>query len=312
MHTVVPRLRAYAEVEPISVAGLRAAQTGVLEGLTVVPGEAVEAGALLGRLQGPEMAAELARRRAAVASAQAALKASQHVLAIERQERAVKLSTRKTLYEAEASAAQAQAHLASAQAAFTAAENSAELRAPDTGTVISLATANGERVAAGQTVLTVQPSHHLWLKAVYYGAAASSIHVGMQGQFVPADGSPPIPVTVASVVPAVQPDGGRPVGLRPTNNKVAWVSGEAGTVILKGATHSAVMVPTRALILNRGQWWVLVHTQKGDQRRAVTPGARRGDKTQIEHGLAPDTEVIVDHAYPTFHRDFSQRYQPPD
>lgn len=311
-HTVVPRLRAYAEVEPISVAKLRAAHAGVIEGLTVVPGEAVKAGALLGRLQGPEMAAELARRKAAVASARAALKGARRVLTIARQERAVKLSTRKALYESEAAAAQAQAGLASAQAALTAAEHSAELRAPDAGTVMSLAAADGERVEAGQTVLTVQPSHHLWLKAVYYGPESRRIRPGMRGQFMPADGSAPIAVTVASVLSSAQPDGGRPVGLRATGDKVSWVSGEAGTVILKGAAHSAVMVPTRALILDRGKWWVVVHTAKGEQRRAVTPGPRRDNETEIEHGLAPDTEVIVDHAYPTFHSDFSQHYQPPD
>lgn len=315
--TVQPRvitehLRAYAEVEPIAVVRLRAAQAGVIRGLTVVPGEVVNIGSVLGRLQGPEIDARLAQRRAAVDSQRAALQAARHSLAIQRQKRAAQLGTRLAVYQAEASVAQAKARLAAAQAGLQAAESTTALHAPANGAVTSLAVANGERVAAGQTLVTVQPAHRLWLRAAYYGSDARAVHVGMHGRFFPADGSPAIAVTVASILPAEQADGGLPVIMRAAADDLRWISGEFGVVIVKGAKRSVVAVPTRALVMDQGRWWVLVDTRNGDRRQAVTPGPSRGDQTLIEHGLVAGTRVIVGDAYLRFHRDFSQHYQPPD
>lgn len=310
--TVKVRFSAYAQVVPIAVAHLRAAQSGRIRDLNVEQGQHVAAGATLGRLTGSQFKARLAQRRADAAAAQAGLKAAKHTLAIQKQKRASHLSTREAVYRAQAALTQARSKLSAAQAALEATQDNAVLRAPQAGTVISLAAADGERVTAGQTLLTLQPDHHLWLKATYYGRAANHIHPGMLGQFRPADGSTPIAVQVARLVPVAQPGGGRPVALRARGKDARWVSGEAGKVILKGAQQTAMEVPTRALILDRSQWWVLVHTGKGDRRQRVTLGASRGDDTLITQGLSAGSQVVVDNAYLKFHRDFSQHYQPPD
>ena len=76
--------------------------------------------------------------------------------------------------------------------------------------------------------------------------------------------------------------------------------------------RSLVAVPTRALILDQGQWWVLVHTANGNQPRLVTPGPARGWQTFIERGLEPGAEVVVENAYLEFHSGISKNYQPPD
>ncbi len=277
--SVSARYRAYGRVVPLALARLRAAEPGVIAGLDAVPGQAVAAGAVLGRLTGPEIAARLARRGGAVASAAAQLQAAERSLAAEREQRA--------------------------------AQSGAVLRAPESGAVLVLAAANGERVARGQTVLTIVPAHRLWLKAIYYGTAAGKIHRGMSGYFTPADGSAPIAVEVVSVLPIARPAGGRPIGLKP-RAAVRLLAGEAGTVTLDGAPLSGVAVPTRALILDRGRWWVLVHTIQGDERRAVAPGPSFGDWTLITHGLPVGTAVVVTDAYLKFHRDVARRYQPPD
>jgi len=310
--TVTPQFLAYAKVVPISVAPLRAARPGLVESLSVIPGDAVQAGVVLARLNGPEIAARLAQRRATVASERAALHAARRALASERQKRAARLSTRQAVIEARASVAQARARLAAAQAALEAEQNIAVLRSPSTGIVVSVTVANGERVGAGQRLLTVQPAHHLWLKAHYYGADSNTVHVGMRGRFAPADGAAPVTVQVVSLLPTVQPDGGLSVALRPTQAAAHWRSGEAGTVRLAGVRRTAVAVPTRALILDRGQWWVLVHTAQGDRRQAVTPGPSRGDQTLIEHGLGAGAAVVVANAYLRFHRGVSHHYQSPD
>jgi RND family efflux transporter MFP subunit len=310
--SVTAHITGYARVEPIAEAALHAAETGQVDGLNVDPGQNIAAGAILGKLKGPEVKALLAQRHTALDSAKASLTATRHTVAITQKNRAARLSTRQDVYNARSALSQAKAQLSAARAALQTAQANAVLRAPTTGTVTAIVVANGERVTAGQTVLTLQPSHRLWLKATYYGAAADAIHVGMAGAFMAADGSAPIDVQVARILPVVGPDGGRPMGLRARTSDVNWTSGEAGTVVLKGAQQTAVTVPTRALILDRSQWWVLVHTAKGDRRQRVTPGASRGHDTLITQGLSAGAQVVVDNAYLKFHRDFSQHFQPPD
>ena len=76
--------------------------------------------------------------------------------------------------------------------------------------------------------------------------------------------------------------------------------------------RSLVSVPTRALVLDQGQWWVLVHSSTGDHRQAVVPGPARGWRTFIERGLEPGVQVVVENAYLEFHLGISKNYQPPD
>ena len=74
--TSAHELSAFARVEPISLVRLNAAQSGIVSGLRVLPGERVAAGERLGALQGPEIDALLARRRGAVVAAQGELAAA--------------------------------------------------------------------------------------------------------------------------------------------------------------------------------------------------------------------------------------------
>lgn len=310
--TVRPRYTAYGRVQPISLSRLRAGHAGVVTDLSVRPGQHVQAGQVLGRLRGPAIAAALARRRSHVSSAQAALTAARHELSSERQKRASHLSTRQAVYRARAALARAKGRLASARAELRSIRHEATLRAPAAGTVSSLSAGDGERVDAGQGVLTVLPAHRLWLRATYYGGDADAVRIGMRGRFSPADGSAAIPVRVVSILPAVQADGGLGVNLETVGESAAWRSGEAGTLVLEGPARKAVAIPTRALILDRGQWWVVLHTPRGDRHRRVTPGPSRGDETLIEKGLSPGDRVVARNAYLRFHSAVARHYAPPD
>ena len=70
-----------------------------------------------------------------------------------------------------------------------------------------------------------------------------------------------------------------------------------------------VAIPTRALILDRGKWWVMVHTPHGNHPRQVTPGPARGWNTFITHGLPAGSQVIVNNAYLLFHASIAEHYQ---
>ncbi|MDE2228781.1 MAG: efflux RND transporter periplasmic adaptor subunit [Alphaproteobacteria bacterium] len=310
--TIAMRVTAYGDVEPRSVLRLRAGVDGMLRDVSVQPGDDVAAGAVLGRLAGPPIDALLGARRAALAAAEATVKGAQQELAIERQKLAARLSTRGAVDKAEAAVSNARANRDSARAELSAAEDMAVLHAPQAGRVLTLNAAAGEHVAVGETLLTLLSAKDLWLRATLYGADANIVRAGMPGQFVPASGGAAIPVKVRAVVGALDRDGGRTVNLTAANDAPGWLDGEAGTVTVDAGTVSGVAVPTRALILDRAHWWVVVHTAKGDKPQMVTPGPRSGALTLIESGLAPGTAVVVANAYLEFHRGISERYQPPD
>ncbi|HKR20649.1 MAG TPA: efflux RND transporter periplasmic adaptor subunit [Stellaceae bacterium] len=310
--TVTTQITTYATVTPHATLEVRAGVAGVLHDLTVQPGDDVAKGAVLGHLAGPAVDALLAERQSALAGAEATLKAAQQTLAAEREKRAEQLSTRSAVDQAAAAAANALANRDSARVALSAAQDMTNVHAPQSGRVLTLAAAAGERVEPGQTILTLLPAEDLWLRASFYGVDADRVRAGMPGQFVPASGGAPVAVTVRAVVGALRPDGGRTVNLVATAATPAWLDGESGTVTVDVGTVTGVAVPTRALILDQAHWWVVVHTATGDKPQEVTPGPKSGELTLIEGGLAPGTAVVVANAYLEFHRGISERYQPPD
>jgi len=312
LHAVTPHLVAYAQVEPIGLLPLDAAETGVVEGLKVLPGVHVRTGEELARLSGPGIQTLLMQGEADVRSARSQLDATQKSLAIERQQLPSHLSTRQAVHQAEAAEAQAQTALDNAQSRLSAVRQLMTLSAPDDGIVLALNSADGQLVTAGQTILTLQPANRLWLRAVYYGADLTAIRVGMTGRFAPTDGGKPIPVRVSSVPGTLAAGGGESVALLPLQARTTWLSGEAGTVTLDMPSRRLIAVPTRALILNQGKWWVMVHTAKGDRPQAVVPGPTEGWETFLESGLAPGMKVVVNNAYLLFHSGISEQYQIPD
>ncbi len=310
--TIATQISAFARVEPRARLRLNAGIAGTLRDLAVQPGDEVTAGAVLGHLTGPSVDSLLATRQAALASAEASLSAAQQELTIEREKAASRLSTREAVDKAAAALTGAQSKRDSARAQLSAAEEMAELRAPQPGRVLALGAADGERVAEGETILTLLPDSSLWLRAAVYGADAGALRSGMPGEFVPAAGGGAIPVKLRAVLGALNRDGGRTVYLVASGDAPHWLDGEAGTVTIDAGSATGVAVPTRALILDQARWWVLVHTDAGDQPQPVTPGPSRGALTLIESGLSPGAAVVVANAYLEFHRGIGEHYQPPD
>lgn len=294
--------RAYGEVEPIARSSVTAVEPGVVEHL-VLPGEPVKAGQRLAVIAGVEAQSLLAKDRSA-------LHAAAIRLAADRLKQKAHLVTRQQVAMAEADYQAAAGRLKVAQATLT-------LRAPVSGEVLADDVADGERVVSGQRLLTLQMGR-LWLKATYYGKDALVIHPGMTGKFIPVSGMP-VAVRVQTVAAARAADGGERVMLAPVlasrkagQSGALWRSGVWGKVKLAGPVQRMVAVPTQALVLDRGQWWVMVLSKNGERRQAVFPGPVRGWMTLISQGLSPGARVLVQNAYLAFHQNIAQRYTPPD
>ncbi len=300
--SVVQHYRAYGQVQPVAVTNVNAVEAGTVSRL-VLPGERVKAGQVLGILAGPQAEALLAERRGA-------LRAAALQLAADRSKRVARLVTRQMVAADQAAYDHARGQLQVALQTLT-------LRAPAEGDVLAVDAADGEQVAAGQPILTLQTGRPK-LKATYYGSDALAIRPGMTGEFRPVSGEV-VPVRVLTISRALGPDGGEQVWLSPRAARggeaarlASWRSGLWGTVTLNGATRSMVAVPSRALILDRAQWWVLVRTGHGNHRQRVLPGPSRGWMTFIAQGLEPGAHVVVQNAYLEFFHGIASQYTPPD
>lgn len=312
--TLTPRYVAYAEVEPTTLLPVRTTRAGRVAELHVLPGDEVHAGEVLAELTGPNVRARLAESRAAANNAAKQEQGARAALAIERQRMATHQSTQQAVLAAENQLAIARASVATANAQLEASRKLVRVRATSDGTVLAVNATNGQEVVAGATLLTLQPAHGLWVKAAFYGSDAFAIHAGMKGMFVPAGSrsAEAIPIHVATIYAALAPDGGRRVALAAATSSPGWLNGEAGTVTLNGTSRTLPVVPTEALIVARGKWWLLVHKRDGDRPVQVVPGPSRGWHTFITHGLASGSEVVAQNAYLEFHRQVASKYQPPD
>ena len=311
-HTVTPSLEAFAQVGPISLLTVTAEETGIVADLKVTPGDHVKTGQKLARLSGPQLEAMLSQAQDAVKTAQSQQATAEKVLATQRQQFAAQLTTRQVVDQAEGTASQARTSLTSAQSKLNAALQLTTLIAPADAIVLSLSSTNGALVSAGQPILTLQPANRLQLTATYFGSDVMNIHIGMKGQFTPSDGTVSIPVKVSAIVGTVTAGGGASIAMVAENSKVKWINGEFGKVTLNSPRRTLVAIPTRALILDQGKWWVLLHTPHGDKAQAVVPGASEGWNTFIEQGIEPGAEVVVENAYLRFHLGITQTFQIPD
>jgi RND family efflux transporter MFP subunit len=311
---VVRELQAYGQIEPIAVVRVRTGLAGTLRRLDVVPGSVVKAGEVLARIGGPRMRALAVAREQALRAASAREAAAARTLGIARRQFQARLATAQQVSAAQAEWAAATASASTARARWKELEALRIVRAPAAGTVLALHAAAGEQLGAGQALVTLQPAAGLWIRASYYGADTAPPHVGMRGDFRPAGGGESLPVRVAAISPALAADGGLSIGLLPVGAPVPpwWRAGQWGTLSLPEPARQMVMVPTQALILDRGRWWVLLHAPGGDTRQAVVPGPTQGWRTAIVSGLKAGQQVVVTDAFLEYHRGIARDYTPPD
>ncbi len=289
--------RAYAQVEPRTVLSIHAATIGEVTALMATLGQYVKAGEHLARLAGPEYDAALTAAEARFHTAQVGLNTTQHNY---------------PTFSSARDVTNAQAELKEARAALTRIKAAGEIRAPVAGTVLSLDVSLGERVSPGTRLLQLLPDHNLWLRATLYAPDAGRVRVGMVGHFYPADDNPAIPIRVRAVIPPLAASGGMRiacVAIRPA----PWQDGEAGTLVIDATpVRQLPAVPTQALVMDRGRWWVLVSNSKGLLRVPVVLGSSVGEWTFIRKGVHAGEQVMAVNAYLLFHADISRHYAPPD
>lgn len=300
-----PQVSAFASVQTSGLMTIVPARSGNITDLAAQPGQIVVAGQVIATLSGPQVTEATVRAEAMLTSAQAVQSGARHALTIEQQKRQQHLSTDQRVDQAMSALAASTAQLTVARANLAMLRETAHLRSPLAGVVQSVAVADGDTVTTGQVVATVQSGQGTWLKAILYGKPPPA---GVTGIFTPGDGRHPINVSMRGPLGSTLPDGGVSIALEPAGD---LAPGMFGTVTLDLPARRVMLVPSDALILDKGRWWVMVHTPQGDQPVKVTPGPSQGYETIIESGLQPGQDVVVTNAYLLYHRGVAALYHPP-
>lgn len=308
------KIDAYGQIKPVAIVKVRALAQGDLSQLNVVPGMIVSAHQVLAQLTGPLMQSQLTTGEQNLQRARAQARSANQALRIARHKYAAQLTTQQRLDTAIGNLAAAQASVKIAHAKLQEIQNMQTLRSPVDGIVSSVESTNGEQLTANQVVLTIQPTNKLWLRAAYYGVDSAKLHIGMSGYFKPADNRKPIAVKIIAIAPNLSSDSGRDIVLIPdsTPDPTQWISGSWGKLTLTGKTVPMISVPTSALILDRGNWWVLLHTPHGDIPHQVVPGKAYGWSTTIRAGLMPGQQIVINNPFLRYHRGIANTYTPPD
>ena len=308
---IVAAILAPARVQAAANAVLTAPAAGMVSGLRVLPGEEVRSGQSVAHLGGPTVSGERARLAGEVTTAQVRVSTATQSAAIERQKFEEQLSTRDALARTNGELEMARQQLVTARTAARSYSGLVTIVSPQAGTVTAVTAADGQYVSAGQPLVTVAPSRGLYVVTNLYGGDAALVSVGQRGMFVSEWASSPVAVVVQRVTPSVSSTGQMDVWLSyPPGSRV--VAGSVGSVSLTVSEDKRLAVPTSALVLDGGRWWVLLHDKVGNQRRSVIPGPANAGWTSIEKGLSPGERVVTQDAYLLFHQDFATHYQQAD
>ena len=303
-----PQVRGWAQVRSLSPLVLRTAVAGRVATIRVVPGEAVRAGQPLVTLAGPELDGELSAARARWRAARHELAAARMTVASARRTYPV-VTDRKSLDAAQAGLAAAEGESAAAHAALETLLAQQTLSSPAAAEIDRVNAAPGADLSAGSPLVSLLPRGSLWLRAEVFGHP--SLPATAAAHFVPDDGGPAIAVRKVAELPARAPDGARVFNFEATGS-ARWQAGETGKLIWRGSPRNAVAVPSEALVLDAGRWYVLTDVHGNLAAQAVIPGPTRGTDVLITKGLRAGVPVVVRQAYLLFHRDFSAQYAPPD
>jgi RND family efflux transporter MFP subunit len=166
-----------------------------------------------------------------------------------------------------------------------------EIRAPMDGLLTAMQTVNGELVGQGNELFTVS-SRKNYVRGEVNEEDVGEVKPGMKAKVqLYAYRTQSFIARVSSVQPAADPQTQRyTIVLQmedPPDNLMAGMTGEMN--IITGTHENAILVPTRALIVDQA----LIIKRGIVQRRTVKTGFRTLDFTEVLRGLSPGDRVVV-------------------
>ncbi|HEY6070674.1 MAG TPA: efflux RND transporter periplasmic adaptor subunit [Chthoniobacterales bacterium] len=166
-----------------------------------------------------------------------------------------------------------------------------EIRAPMDGLLSAVSTIDGELVAEGNQLFTIS-SRKTYVRGEVNEEDVGEVKPGMKAKVqLYAYRNQVFAAKVSSIQPAADPDTQRYTIIlemeKPPDNLMAGMTGEMN--IITGTHENAVLVPTRALIVDQA----LVVKRGIVQRRTVKVGFRTLDFTEALSGVSTGERVVV-------------------
>ena len=166
-----------------------------------------------------------------------------------------------------------------------------EIRAPMDGLLSAVSTIDGELVNEGNQLFTVS-SRKTYVRGEVNEEDVGEVKPGMKAKVqLYAYRTATLPAQVSSVQPAADPDTQRYTVIlemeKPPDNLMAGMTGEMN--IITGTHENALLVPTRALIVD--QAWVV---KRGIvQKRTIKVGFRTLDFSEALSGVTVGDRIVV-------------------
>ena len=169
------------------------------------------------------------------------------------------------------------------------------MRAPVAGTVSTLASSQGDVVAAGTAVAKITPVGNSRVRFGVDPASARRITPGTVVQVLPSGDHAGFAVAVTMVDPVVDPQTRLASIYAPLPGSARIGAGEPlkGELDI-GASAAAPMVPYAALLDDGGQPYVFVVSGGVAHRRDVGVGSESGDRIAVTRGLRSGELVVIE------------------
>ena len=267
------------QVRSAGVAHLKAENTGTVSDVLVRPGARVTKGQALVRLDPRPF--DLAVDEAQAAEAQSELQYQDLLVPDSIVSGHGSSEERKKNAEARSGLLAAKARLERAQLD----REQATIRAPFNGVVDEVSVAAGERVGAGQSIVTVVDMDDLEVEAAVLEHDLPLLRVGGEASVVtPAAGSQSAPGTITAVLPlidSVTRAGRALIAVRGAAARALRPGMYADVRLESGRIPDRILVPSRAVIERDGR--PLVFVVKGGRAEWVyiTPGRSNGAETEV-------------------------------
>lgn len=301
------------ELRAAREATVRAELSGSMSQVSVEEGQSVARGAVLGRIQAPQLEGTRRSAESALTSAENQLSVAQREADRTQQLVSAGALAVRDLDVARSSVAAAEAQVADARSRLLTAQEQlgdAVLRAPISGVVSDRAASSGDVVSPGTALFTIIDPSSMRLEASVPSEALGALRVGADVTFTVRGYDQPFEGRITRISPAADPTTRQvPIFVSIPNAAGRLVAGlfAEGRVLSEEAR--GLVVPENAVNTTTGEPWVLRVTDgKTDQVRVtiglrdrrtervqLTSGVKEGDilLRGAAQGIAPGTAVTV-------------------